>query len=43
MTQEDRMPHGKVCYLEIPAREAKASSAFYSEVFGWSVRKRGDG
>jgi predicted enzyme related to lactoylglutathione lyase len=37
------MPHGKICYLEIPAKEAKASSAFYSDVFGWSVRTRGDG
>src|SRR5262245_22928752 len=37
------MPHGKICYLEIPAKEAKASSAFYGDVFGWSVRTRGDG
>jgi uncharacterized protein len=37
------MPHGKICYLEIPAAGAEASSAFYSDIFGWSVRKRGDG
>ena len=24
------MPHGKICYLEIPANTAEASAAFYS-------------
>ena len=37
------MPHGKICYLEIPAITAEASAAFYSSIFGWKVRKRGDG
>lgn len=37
------MPHGKICYLEIPADAAEDSARFYSEIFGWSVRKRGDG
>jgi len=37
------MPHGKICYLEIPARTAGASADFYSSIFGWKVRKRGDG
>ena len=37
------MPHGKICYLEIPAITAEASAAFYSGIFGWTVRKRGDG
>jgi len=37
------MPHGKICYLEIPAKTAEASADFYSTVFGWKVRKRGDG
>lgn len=37
------MPHGKICYLEIPANAAEDSAAFYSKVFGWKVRKRGDG
>ena len=37
------MPHGKVCYLEIPAGAADASAAFYSDIFGWKVRPRGDG
>ena len=37
------MPHGKICYLEIPAATAEASAAFYSRIFGWKVRTRGDG
>lgn len=37
------MPHGKICYLEIPAITAEASADFYSTIFGWKVRKRGDG
>jgi predicted enzyme related to lactoylglutathione lyase len=37
------MPHGKICYLEIPAKTARASADFYSAIFGWEVRKRGDG
>ena len=37
------MPHGKICYLEIPARTAEASADFYSSIFGWKVRPRGDG
>jgi len=37
------MAHGKICYLEIPAKTAEASAKFYSSIFGWKVRKRGDG
>jgi predicted enzyme related to lactoylglutathione lyase len=37
------MSHGKICYLEIPAITAEASATFYSNIFGWTVRKRGDG
>jgi uncharacterized protein len=37
------MPHGKVCYLEIPAVTAEASADFYRGIFGWTIRKRGDG
>lgn len=37
------MPHGKICYLEIPAKTAEASADFYHSIFGWKVRKRGDG
>lgn len=37
------MPHGKICYLEIPANQAQDSADFYSRIFGWQVRLRGDG
>jgi predicted enzyme related to lactoylglutathione lyase len=37
------MPHGKISYLEIPAKTAEASAEFYSSIFGWKVRTRGDG
>ena len=37
------MPHGKICYLEIPAKTGEASAEFYSSIFGWKVRQRGDG
>lgn len=37
------MPHGKICYLEIPARTGAESAEFYSSIFGWKVRERGDG
>jgi len=37
------MPHGKICYLEIPANTAEASAEFYGRIFGWKVRRRGDG
>src|SRR5712692_1367725 len=35
--------NGKVCYIEIPAVDIDASSNFYRQVFGWNIRKRGDG
>ncbi len=37
------MPHGKIRYLEIPAKTAQASADFNSSIFGWTVRRRGDG
>lgn len=36
-------PHGKICYIEIPATDVARSSAFYEKVFGWQLRRRGDG
>ena len=38
-----RNPHGKICYIEIPATDAHRSSEFYEKVFGWQLRRRGDG
>ncbi|HTK46342.1 MAG TPA: VOC family protein [Gemmatimonadaceae bacterium] len=37
------MPHGQICYLEIPANKAEDAAGFYSSIFGWTVRPRGDG
>jgi predicted enzyme related to lactoylglutathione lyase len=34
---------GKICYLELPAADVAQSAQFYSRVFGWSMRTRGDG
>ena len=34
---------GKICYIEIPAVDIDASAAFYTQVFGWAIRTRGDG
>jgi len=35
--------NGKVCYLELPANDIARSAAFYEAVFGWNIRRRGDG
>ena len=35
--------NGKICYLEMPAKDVGQSAAFYSQVFGWRIRQRGDG
>ncbi len=35
--------NGKICYIEIPALDIKRSADFYAKVFGWKIRKRGDG
>jgi predicted enzyme related to lactoylglutathione lyase len=37
------LANGKICYLEIPAVDIARSSDFYNKVFGWQIRKRGDG
>ena len=35
--------NGKICYIEMPATDIARSAEFYKEVFGWTIRKRGDG
>lgn len=40
---EPILGNGKVCYIEMPAADIDCSAAFYTKVFGWNVRKRGDG
>ena len=43
---DDKKPtrgNGKICYLEIPASDIEASAAFYSQSFGWKIRRDGGG
>jgi hypothetical protein len=35
--------NGKICYIELPATDIARSAEFYNKVFGWNMRKRGDG
>jgi len=37
------LANGKICYLEIPAEDVQHSAEFYAAVFGWQLRRRGDG
>lgn len=30
--------NGKICYMEIPALDAKQSANFYQQVFDWEIR-----
>src|ERR1700749_669889 len=42
-TKGPTLGNGKICYIEIPAINIAESATFYSEIFGWKTRKRGDG
>lgn len=35
--------NGKICYVEMPASDIQRSAEFYEKVFGWQIRRRGDG
>ena len=35
--------NGKICYIEMPSSDIARDSEFYKQVFGWNIRKRGDG
>jgi len=37
------LANGKICYIEMPAIDIAPSAEFYKSVFGWNIRKRGDG
>jgi len=37
------LANGKICYIEMPATDIARSAEFYKSVFGWTIRKRGDG
>src|SRR2546421_1193951 len=34
---------GKICYVEIPAKDVRQSAEFYKRALGWQTRQRGDG
>jgi len=42
-TKHPTYGNGKVCYIEMPAIDVNHSAAFYKAVFGWQIRRRGDG
>jgi uncharacterized protein len=35
--------NGKICYIEFPALDIARSADFYHRVFGWNIRRRGNG
>ena len=35
--------NGKICYIDIPAKDVALSADFYAKVFGWEIRQRGNG
>ena len=35
--------NGKICYVELPTTEIAVSANFYTSLFGWTIRTRGDG
>lgn len=35
--------NGKICYIEMPATDIARSAELYRKIFGWHVRKRGNG
>jgi len=41
--EKPKYANGKICYLEIPAKDIEISSAFYKNVFGWHIRKDNHG
>jgi predicted enzyme related to lactoylglutathione lyase len=43
MRMTPTLGHGKVCYIEIPATDIPRAVEFYTTVFGWKTRRRGDG
>ena len=42
-TDPPTLATGKICYIEIPATDVERSADFYSQAFGWRIRRRGDG
>lgn len=42
-TPQPTYGNGKICYLELPSRNAQESAEFYQSVFQWNIRTRSDG
>ena len=42
-TTQPKYRTGKICYIEIPAKDVRQSAEFYKAAFGWQTRQRGDG
>jgi predicted enzyme related to lactoylglutathione lyase len=43
MPMPPALVNGKICCIEMPATDIARSADFYKRVFGWTIRKRGDG
>src|SRR5260370_41642304 len=43
MPMPPTIANGKICYIEMPATDTARSADFYKGVFGWTIRKSGDG
>lgn len=41
--QHPTFGNGKICYIELPAKNINDSSSFYRNVFGWHIRTRTNG
>jgi predicted enzyme related to lactoylglutathione lyase len=37
------LPNGRISYIEMPSEDVAGSESFYRKVFGWNIRRRGDG
>lgn len=37
------LANGKICYVEMPTNDVERSAEFYQKIFGWTIRRRGDG
>jgi len=40
---QSSIPSGKICYMQIPAKNIAKSASFYNKVFGWRIRTKNDG
>jgi len=37
------LANGKICYIKMSATDTARSAEFFKGVFGWNIRRRGDG